>query len=145
MLEWKRDMQLQGQAVKKDIQEFGCNYLYEKSWKLSCVCLLRMKNVFLICAQIMWKNGQTTLQEANAWGLRRELIWLLNLGFTRVTIELVYIWVSLDIWCWSLIWFNGFWLQNIEVILLYFLVILKTSNYQLWDKGSLWGMSRAGP
>jgi len=30
-LEWKRDMQLQGQAVKKDIQEFGCNYLYEKS------------------------------------------------------------------------------------------------------------------
>jgi len=34
------------------------------------------------------KKWSLTLQEAEAWDLRQALIWLLNLSFTRVAIEL---------------------------------------------------------
>jgi hypothetical protein len=41
-----------------------------------------------IRVQTMWKIGKPYPHEIEVWGLRQELLWLTNLGTTRVSIDL---------------------------------------------------------
>jgi len=41
-----------------------------------------------IRAQTIWSAGQPSPQEAEAWGLKQALLWLMSLGYTRMYVEL---------------------------------------------------------
>lgn len=58
-----------------------------KNWFCTSMCV-RDKIRQFIYAQMVWNNGKLNPQEAKAWGPRQTLTWLLNLGFSRVAIDL---------------------------------------------------------
>jgi len=63
-------------AVFKDVNMFSAG-----------MCIRDDKGRF-IRAQAIWSSGQLSPQEAEAWGLKQALLWLIGLGYTRVSVEL---------------------------------------------------------